>query len=166
MTRIYNLRYFTPEEAKAMLEEVISKHGKVTIFSPEKEKSNEEKDYILIPQKKEDIQTNLEKKKSSSSYFNSKEETIVYVTDVQRNLSRIDKLVEQLNSPTWGSKLATRTFYIKEGSLENIAKAIANIIGVPPEKIEGLQAKKSKWMEMQLNTPKIDVGNLGTIGKK
>ncbi|MCD6317890.1 hypothetical protein J7M02_02355, partial [Candidatus Aerophobetes bacterium] len=167
--RVYTLRYFTPEEAKATLEGVISEHGKVTILSSGKERSNKEKDYILIPQEKEDNQTNqanFGKKELSSSYFNSKEATIVYVTDIQRNLSRIDKLVEQLNSPTWGSKLATRTFYIKEGSLENIAKAIANIIGVSPEKIEGLQAKKSKWMEMQLSTPQIDVGNLGTIGKK
>ena len=167
--RVYTLRYFTPEEAKATLEGVISEHGKVTILSSGKERSNKEKDYILIPQEKEDNQTNqanFGKKELSSSYFNSKEATIVYVTDIQRNLSRIDKLVEQLNSPTWGSKLATRTFYIKEGSLENIAKAIANIIGISPEKIEGLQAKKSKWMEMQLSTPQIDVGNLGTIGKK
>jgi len=166
MAKKYTLLYFTPEEAKAILEGVVSEQGKVTIFSPGKKETDKEKDYILIPQEGETNQTNPEKEESSSFYFDSEQVNVIYVTDVKKNLFHIDKLVEELNSPTLGSQLATRTFYIKEGSLENIATAIANIIGVSPEEIEGLQAKKSKWMEMQLGTPSIDVGNIGAIGKR
>ncbi|NQS90394.1 hypothetical protein HQ584_11460, partial [Patescibacteria group bacterium] len=166
MAKKYTLLYFTPEEAKAILEGVVSEQGKVIIFSPKKKETDKEKDYILIPQEGETNQTNPEKEESSSFYFDSEQVNVIYVTDVKKNLFHIDKLVEELNSPTSGSNLATRTFYIKEGSLENIATAIANIIGVPPEEIEGLQTKKSKWMEMQLGTPSIDVGNIGAIGKR
>jgi len=58
---------------------------------------------------------------------------------------------------------AVRTFYIKEGSLERIAIAIANMLGVKPEEIQGMELKQEEgeWMEMEV--PSLSI-NLGTIG--
>jgi hypothetical protein len=75
-------------------------------------------------------------------------------------------MIQEFNSPEWASKTVTRTFYIKEGSVERIALTIANMIGIPPEKIEGIQLRKISWMEMQLTSPSIDLGNIGAVGKK
>ena len=59
-----------------------------------------------------------------------------------------------------------RTFYTKEGSLERIAIAIANMLGVKPEEIQGMELgeEKGKWMEMEVPSPSITLGTIGPGG--
>jgi len=75
-------------------------------------------------------------------------------------------LIEEFNSSEWASKDVTQTFYIKEGSVEKIALTIASMLGVSPDKIKGLKLKKGSWMQMQITSPTIDLGNIGAVGKK
>ncbi|KKL81867.1 hypothetical protein LCGC14_1990490 [marine sediment metagenome] len=61
-----------------------------------------------------------------------------------------------------GEEIINRTFYIGEGSLERMALAMANILGINPEDIEGLEPK-GEWMQMEVPTLEI---NLGTVGPR
>ncbi len=157
-----------PEEAKAILESKISEYGRIIIYSPEeKEEKKIEEDIISIPQEpKKNPKEDPKKEKISLSDLSSTNYPFIHVTALRKNFAEIDKLIEEFNSPEWASKEVTRTFYIKEGSLERIALAIASMIGLPPEKIEGLKLKKGAWIQMQLTSPTIDLGNIGAIGKR
>ena len=61
-----------------------------------------------------------------------------------------------------GEEIINRTFYIREGSLERIALAMANILGINPGDIEGLEPK-GEWLQMEV--PALEI-NLGTVGPR
>jgi len=73
-----------------------------------------------------------------------------------------------MNSPSYGEQIATKTFYIKEGSLEQVAIAIANMLGISTDQIQGIKTgeEKVKWMKIEISPPSIDLGNIGALGKK
>jgi len=164
-TKRYFLKYLTPSEAAFFLEDVITEYGKIRLPEVKENLKNEEKDYIVIPQEK------VSSSKSSSSQGGESDvmsRSVIYVTDLKRNIPEIDRAIEEMNSASRANEITTKTFYVKEGSLEQIAVAIANIIGVKPEEIQGLKVGKEevKWMKMEVGTPSIDLGNIGAVGKK
>ena len=164
-TKRYFLKYLTPSEAAFFLEDVITEYGKIHLPEVKENLKNEEKDYIVIPQEK------VSSSKSSSSQGGKSDvmsRNVIYVTDLKRNIPEIDRVIEEMNSASRANEITTKTFYVKEGSLEQIAVAIANIIGVKPEEIQGLKVGKEevKWMKMEVGTPSIDLGNIGAAGKK
>jgi len=164
-TKRYFLKYLTPSEAAFFLEDVITEYGKIRLPEVKENLKNEEKDYIVIPQEK------VSSSKSSSSQGGESDvmsRNVIYVTDLKRNIPEIDRAIEEMNSASRANEITTKTFYVKEGSLEQIAVAIANIIGVKPEEIQGLKVGKEevKWMKMEVGTPSIDLGNIGAVGKK
>ncbi|GAH79473.1 unnamed protein product, partial [marine sediment metagenome] len=91
------------------------------------------------------------------------ENNIIYVTDLKRNMPRIDQEIKKMNGRS--EETAVRTFYIKEGSLERIAIAIANMLGVKPEEIQGIELKEEegKWMQMSVPSLAIDLGKIGPV---
>ncbi|GAG55230.1 unnamed protein product [marine sediment metagenome] len=91
------------------------------------------------------------------------ENNIIYVTDLKRQILQIDEVVKEMN--VRAEEVAVRTFYIKEGSLERIAIAIANILGVKPEEIQGIELKEEegKWMQMSVPSLAIDLGKIGPV---
>ncbi len=165
MTKSYNLLYLSPLEAKTLLETKLSRYGRVIIPVIPEEKSENKEEIVVIPQENPEEKQEVEIKSSQSSSSLGLG-PVIYVTELKKNFPQIDKIIEDFNSEQWASKMVTRTFYLKEGSLERIALAIANVLGVPPEKIEGINLKKVSWMEMQLTSPSIDLGNIGAVGKK
>lgn len=42
------------------------------------------------------------------------------------------------------------------------------MLGVKPEEIQGLKVREGeiKWMEMNVATPAIELGNIGAVGKR
>jgi hypothetical protein len=91
---------------------------------------------------------------------------VVIVSDLKRYFPQIEEVVNELNSSIWADKMVTQTFYIDKGSVERIALTIANMIGVPSDKIEGLELPQGGWMQMKVASPTIDLGNIGAIGRK
>ncbi|MBE0477760.1 hypothetical protein IBX65_01390, partial [Candidatus Aerophobetes bacterium] len=163
ITKKYNLLYLSAQEAKVILEPIISQHGKIMILSFPQEIKEKKEDVISIPQK---TSSDTCEEKETTSRLSSMLQSVIYVSDLEKNFAEIEKIIQELNSPVWASKMITRTFYIEDGSVERIALTIANAIGVPAEHIEGLQLKTGTWMQMQLSSPTIDLGNIGAIGKK
>ncbi len=88
---------------------------------------------------------------------------MIYITDLKRNVPQIEELVKEMNGRA--EEIAVRTFYIKEGSLERIAIAIANMLGVKPEEIQGIELKEEegKWMQMSVPSLAIDLGQIGPV---
>jgi len=174
ITRVYHLLYLSPLEAKIILQNKISKYGRIDIFplKKEKEKQKQENEIIEIPQEKSKNPVNKvkkeksEKSEKSTGNFSFSNTSIICITDLKRDFPEIEKLIEELNSSEWASKDVTQTFYIKEGSVEKIALTIASMLGVSPDKIKGLKLKKGSWMQMQITSPTIDLGNIGAVGKK
>ena len=138
----------------------------------EKEKQKQENEIIEIPQEKSKNPVNKVKKEKSkkseksTDNFSFSNTSIICITDLKRDFPEIEKLIEEFNSSEWASKDVTQTFYIKEGSVEKIALTIASMLGVSPDKIKGLKLKKGSWMQMQITSPTIDLGNIGAVGKK
>ena len=168
ITKRYFLKYLTSEKAKSYLQSVISEHGKIflpQVRDTEEEKENVKENYIIIPQDKSEgeIKSKSQKENSSRKDRLYEDKNIIYVTDFKKNIPKIDEEILRLNSSFVGDEEDTETFYIKEGSLDNIAVTIANMIGVKPEDIEGMELTKEKiqWMKMNVPSPSI---NLGTIG--
>jgi len=162
ITKKYELLYLSVQEAKTILEPVISDFGNVTFDLFLEKKQNKDEDIVIVPQ--EESSKDVENKETTSASFLFP--TVMYVRDLKRNFPMIDKVVQELNSDIWASKMTTRTFYIDKGSVERIALTIANMIGVPIEEVEGLQLKEGGWMQMRIASPTIDLGNIGAIGKK
>ena len=162
-TKKYNLLYLSAQEAKAILEPFISEFGRIIITPTSSERREKKEKVITIPQEEPGKST---EEKETPSPFSSQLQSVIYVTDLNKNLARIEKVIQELNSEVWASKVITRTFYIDKGSVERIALTIANMMGIPPEEVQGLQLKKGTWMQMQVSSPSIDLGNVGAIGKK
>jgi len=172
VTRRYELLYLSPQEAKAVLDLVVSEFGKITFDVPqigEKEKNgeSEEIDIIKIPFEGQSKDKEKEENRGSLPSISLPHlHSVVFVTDLKRNFPKIEEVINNLNSEEWASRPVTYTFYVKEGSVERMALTIASILGIPPDNIEGLQLKKGGWIEMKLSSPSIDLGNIGAIGKK
>jgi len=164
----YTLEYLTAREAEYFLRNVISEYGKISlpqVKDVEEKKKNVEEDYIIIPQdeSKEEVKFKSQEKNNSPKNRLYENKNTIYITDLKRNIPKINKEISKLNSSSMGEEITTKTFYIKEGSLDNIAITIANMIGVKPENIKGMELteKKGQWMNMSVPSPNI---NLGTIG--
>jgi len=159
VTKRFFLKYLTPQEAESELQGVISEYGRIRLPQVENTQSRSSApDYIIIPQEK---MTSSENSNPSDNKIGV-ENNVIYVTDLKRNMSQIDELVKEMNGSSGAEEVVVRTFYIKEGSLERIAIAIANMLGVKPEDIEGLEPK-GEWMQMKVPTLEI---NLGTVGPR
>jgi len=162
VTKRFFLKYLTPQEAEFLLQGVISESGKIRLPHFENTESRSStRDYIVIPQEKMD---SPEENNPSENKIDV-ENNIIYVTDLKRNMPQIEEVVKEMNGPSRAEEIATRTFYIKKGSLERIAIAIANMLGVPPEEIEGIELKKEegKWMQMNVPSLAIDLGKIGPV---
>jgi len=138
------------------------------------EESQEKEEYILIPReepvRRETVSERVLERQLSepgieklpSLEESEKGGNVIYVTDLRRNIPNIDALITYLNGAETAAQIITKTFYIKEGSLERMALAMANILGISPDDIEGLDPK-GEWMEMKVQTLEIE---LGTVGPK
>jgi len=155
-----------------LLKKKIELKTKVTVIvnvssGKKKKEKKEEGGVVIIPQESANCESVTQREKAEILSNHSPDlQTTVYITDLKRNFPRIEKMLQELNSREWASKMVTRTFYIKEGSVERMALTIANMLGIPLEKVEGLELKKGTWMQIQLSSPSIDLGNIGAIGKK
>jgi hypothetical protein len=163
----YLLKYLTPEEARdyLLLKNIISEYGEIRVpvvrEKVESESADGESDYIIIPQEMPDNPEEI-KVESTQVDLPEEEENVIYITDLKRNIPKIDEAIEKMNSSSRAEEIINRTFYIGEGSLERIALAMANILGIEPGDIEGLEPK-GEWMQMEVPTLEI---NLGTVGPK
>ncbi|TKJ45838.1 hypothetical protein CEE35_02060 [Candidatus Aerophobetes bacterium Ae_b3b] len=160
VTRRFFLKYLTTQEAESELQGVISEYGKIRLpYSEETQSRSSTRDYIIIPQ--EGMGSPEESNPSENK--TQVENNIIYVTDLKRQILQIDEVVKEMN--VRAEEVAVRTFYIKEGSLERIAIAIANMLGVKPEEIQGIELKKEegKWMEMEVPSLTIDLGKIGPV---
>jgi len=163
----YVLKYLTPYEAKYYLEvnNLVSEQGEigVPVVREKVEAGNvkAQSEYIIIPQ---EIVEDAEGAKVESAQVDlpEEEENVIYITDLKRNIRKIDEAIEGMNSSSRAEEIITKTFYIQEGSLERIALAMANILGINPGDIEGLEPK-GEWMQMEVPTLEI---NLGTVGPR
>ncbi len=163
----YVLKYLTPYEAKYYLEvnNVVSEHGK--IHPPKMREKvetgnvNDQSEYIIIPQETVENPEEI-KVESAQADLPEGEENVIYITDLKRNIPKIDEAIEEMNGSSRAEEIISQTFYIREGSLERIALAMANILGINPGDIEGLEPK-GEWMQMEVPTLEI---NLGTVGPR
>ena len=164
----YSLKYLTPQEAwdKLKFKNTVSKHasyegGHSVGRERSVEKKEVEQDYVRIPREIVDnSETESVRAVVSSSEENMKDKQSVgyiSITDLKRNQQRIKEAIEEMNR---GEEIINRTFYIGEGSLERMALAMANILGINPEDIEGLEPK-GEWMKIEVPTPEINLGTLG-----
>ena len=177
ITKKYSLIYLTPAEAKYELQNIISEYGQIRLPEGEKEGAGsveDEKDYIIIPQEKVD---SSEEEKFQESEVNSEEsdlgeikteDNVIYITDLKKNILNIEQAIEEINGPSKAAEIIVKTFYIEGGSLERIAIAIANIIGISPEEVQGIKIGEgeTEWIKMKVTSPTIDLGNIGAVGKK
>lgn len=168
----YLLRYLTPQEAKEELQlrNILSEYGQIRLPEAGKEEgagSGEDKrDYIIIPQEKIDSSGKEGSQESKISLEETKEaeDNVIYITDLKKNIPNLDQAMKKIDSP---SQVITRTFFIPEGSLERIAIAIATMIGVNPEDIQGIEiGEETEWIKMKVTSPTIGLGDIGAVGKK
>jgi len=160
VTKRFFLKYLTPQEAAFQLQGVISEHGKIRLPQTEAAQSRSStKDYIIIPQSEMDSGEET----SPSENKIDVENNIIYVTDLKRNMPQIDEVVKEMNGRS--EEIAVRTFSIEEGSLERIAIAIANMLGVKPEEVQGIELKEEegKWMQISVPSLAIDLGKIGPV---
>jgi len=165
ITKRYMLKYLTPYEAKYYLEvnNMVSDDGKIRVpVVREKIEAGNVKvqsEYIIIPQ---EIVENPEKIKVESAQVDllEEEENVIYITDLKRNIQKIDEAIKEMNGSSQAEEIITKTFYIQEGSLERMALAMANILGINPGDIEGLEPK-GEWMQIEVPTAEINLGTLG-----
>ena len=156
----YVLKYLTPYEAKYHLEvnNLVSEYGEIDV-PVVRENVNDQSEYIIIPQETVESTEGIE---IISTEFDllKEEENVIYVTDLRRNIPMVDAAIAEMNSSSRAEEIINRTFYIEEGSLERIALAMANILGIEPGDIEGLEPK-GEWMQIEVPTPEINLGTLG-----
>jgi len=163
----YVLKYLTPYEAKYYLEvnNVVSEYGKIHPPKMREEVEtgnvNGKSNYIIIPQETVGNPEEIEVESTQVDLL-EEEENVIYITDLKRNIPRIDEAIKEMNSSSRAEEIISKTFYIREGSLERMAVAIANILGIKPGDIEGLEPK-GEWMQMEVPTLEI---NLGTVGPR
>ena len=164
ITKKYFLKYLSPSEAAFSLEGIITDYGKVQIPAS-KEEEKEKEDYVVIP---EESPSKLKGTGSKRDEAKTIDRNVIYVTDLKKNIPLIDQAIEKMNSPSYGEQIATKTFYIKEGSLEQVAITIANMLGISTDQIQGIKTgeEKVKWMKIEISPPSIDLGNIGALGKK
>ena len=176
VTKKYFLTYLTPEEAQPLLQGLITDYGEIRLpkIRGTSEGSEEKEGYIVIPQEeavgREAVSERvLERQlsgpaseKVASLEESEKEGNVIYVTDLRRNSPNIDALITYLNGTETAAQIITKTFYVQEGSLERMALAMANILGISPDDIEGLGPER-EWMQMKVQTLEIE---LGTVGPK
>ena len=176
ITKKYFLTYLTPEEAHVSLQNVITSYGEIRLPKVRGTggQTQEKEEYILIPREepapRETVSERVLERQLSepgseellSLEEGETEDNVIYVTDLKRNIPNIDALITYLNGAETASQIITKTFYIQEGSLERMALAMANILGINPDDIEGLDPK-GEWMEMKVQTLEIE---LGTVGPK
>jgi len=174
--KTYPLKYYTPEEARLFLQNVITSYGEIRLPRVRRgeEQSQEEEEYILIPREESSEReavresvldkelTELRSERVASLEEGEGEDNVIYVKDLKRNIANIKKLIEELNGEDAAKQPIIWTFYVKEGSLERMALAMANILGINPDDIEGLDPK-GEWMQMEVPTLEI---NLGTVGPR
>ena len=167
VTKRYILKYLSPEEAEDYLRDNLSEYGSITFVKSEEIEPEKEEEYIVIPYD-DSGPSSLEKENSSSknNQPGNQQAKVVYVTDLERNIAQIDEVMKELNGTAVASEETSQSFYVKEGSLQAVALAVANVIGVSPENIEGLKAEELQWMKMQLISPTFNLGNIGEVGKK
>ena len=168
----YTPKYLTPQQVKEALQlkNILSEHGQIYVPEVKEgagaesagvESVKVEKDYIVIPQ--EEIE-NTEKEESQEGKINPEENNVIYITVLKKNLPALEQAIEEIDSPF---QVITRTFFIPEGSLERIVMAIANIIGVSPEDIQGIEIEEeTEWIKMKVTSPTIGLGDIGAVGKK
>ena len=176
ITKKYFLTYLTPEEAHVSLQNVITSYGEIRLprMRTVGEESQEKEEYILIPReepvRRETVSERVLERQLSepgSEKLPSLEESekggnVIYVTDLRRNIPNIDALITYLNGAETAAQIITKTFYVQEGSLERMAFAMASMLGIKSEDIEGLEPK-GEWMQMKVQTLEIE---LGTVGPK
>jgi hypothetical protein len=136
------------------------------------ERSQEEEEFILIPQEeaapRETVSERVLERQLSepasgkvlSLEESETEDNVIYVTDLKRNIGKIDELITRLNGAETAGEIITKTFYVQEGSVERMALAMANILGISPDDIEGLEPE-GEWMEMRVSSLEIDLGTMG-----
>ena len=163
----YLLKYLTPKEARnhLLLKNVISDYGDIRV-PPVREKVEagnvkDQSEYIIIPQEIVEDPEEI-KVKSTQVDLPEEEEDVIYITDLKRNIQKIDEAIEEMNGSSRAEEIINRTFYIQEGSLERMALAMANILGINPGDIEGLEPK-GEWLQMEV--PALEI-NLGTVGPR
>jgi len=176
ITKKYFLTYLTPEEAHVSLQNVITSYGEIRLPKVRGTggQTQEKEEYILIPREepapRETVSERVLERQLSepgseellSLEEGETEDNVIYVTDLKRNIPNIDALITYLNGAETAAQIITKTFYIKEGSLERMALAMASILGISPDDIEGLEPK-GEWMQMEVPTLEI---NLGTVGPR
>ena len=176
VTKKYFLTYLTPEEARPLLQVLITDYGEIRLprMRRGEEESQEEGEYILIPQeepvRRETVSERVLERQLSepgteklpSLEEDEREDNVIEVRDLKRNIPNIDALITYLNGAETAAQIITKTFYLKEGSLERIALAMASILGINPDDIEGL-TPEGEWMQMEVPTLEI---NLGTVGPR
>jgi len=164
----YRLKYLSPEEVwnKLKFKNTVSKYasyegGYSIVGERSVEKKEVEQDYVRVPMEVVDnSETESARTAVSSAEENIEDEQSVgyiMITDLKRNQQRTEEAIEEMNR---GEEIINQTFYIGEGSLERIALAMANILGIEPGDIEGLESK-GEWMKIEVPTPEISLGTLG-----
>jgi len=176
VTKKYFLTYLTPEEVQPLLQGLITDYGEIDVprMRRTSEESEEKEEFILIPQEepapRETVSERVLERQLSepasgkvpSLEESETEDNVIYVTDLKRNIGKIDELITRLNGAETASQIITKILYIKEGSLERMALAVASILGISPDDIEGLEPG-GEWMQMEVPTLEI---NLGTVGPR
>ncbi len=176
VTKKYFLTYLTPEEARPLLQVLMTDYGEIRLprMRGASEGTEKQEEYIIIPQEEPAPREAVSERvfdgqlsetaseKLPSLEESEKEGNVIYVTDLKRNIPNIDVLITYLNGAETASEIITKTFYLKEGSLERMALAMASILGISPDDIEGLEPK-GEWMQMEVPTLEI---NLGTVGPR
>jgi len=168
----YTPKYLTPQQVKEALQlkNILSEHGQIYVpevkegagaGSAETGSARGEQNYIVIPQ--EEIE-NTEKEESQEGKINPEENNVIYITVLKKNLPALEQAIEKIDRP---SQVITKTFFVLEGSLEYIVIAIANMIGVSPEDIQGIEIEEeTEWIKMKVTSPTIGLGDIGAVGKK
>ncbi|MBA7642914.1 Type 3 secretion system secretin [subsurface metagenome] len=176
VTKKYFLTYLTPEEARPLLQVLMTDYGEIRLprMLGASEGTEKQEEYIIIPQEEPAPRETVSERvfdgqlsetaseKLPSLEEGEAEDNVIYVTDLKRNIPNIDALITYLNGAETAGEIITKTFYIKEGSLERMALAMASILGISPDDIEGLEPK-GEWMQMEVPTLEI---NLGTVGPR
>ncbi|GAI76518.1 unnamed protein product, partial [marine sediment metagenome] len=171
-TKKYTLRYLTPQQVKEALQlrNILSEYGQIRLPEAGKEEGigngEDKKDYIIIPQEEIDSAEREESQESKISLEETKEaeDNVIYITVLKKNVLALKQAMKEIDSP---SQVITRTFSMPEGSLEAIVVAIATMIGVSPEDIQGIEiGEETEWLKMKVTSPTIGLGDIGAVGKK
>ena len=174
VTKKYFFVCLTPGEVQPLLQGLITDYGEIRLprMRGTSERPQEEGEFILIPQEEPAPRGTVSERvlerqlsepasgKVPSLEESETEDNVIYVTDLKRNIGKIDELITYLNGPETAGEIITRTFYIREGSLERIALAMASILGISPDDIEGL-TPEGEWMQMEVQTLEIELGTMG-----